>query len=169
MTDPDVTNPFGDQPDEFRLDAEAAEADALMAMRRGRSLTDVATDLAHRGRVVEVVAGAHRVRGEARGAGEGVLLVDVAAGRIGVSLAAVQSLADLGRTELVTTIERPGTWRAWLTGLEGRAGVEVGLTDDTSLVAVSLLAVASDHLLTAAPMGESAIAIDHVAVVLIRG
>lgn len=165
---PDV-DPFAELPDEFRLDAEAAEADALMAMRRGRSLVDVATDLAHRGRTVDVVVGERQLRGDACGAGDGVLLLDVAGDRVGVNLAAVRSLGDLGPAARVGVIERPGSWRAWLVGLEARAGVEVGMTSDASLIPMAILAVARDHLLVRTTAEEAAIALDHVSVVVVRG
>ena len=158
-----------DPREEFRLESEAAEHDARMALLRGRTLTDVAAQLVARGSTVRVVHAAGEVTGRAVARGPDLLVLAVPRGRAAVPLGSVHHVTEVDAPPTATPEPSPGTFRAWLAAHEGRADLEVHLVDGDVLPAGRLDAVAADHLVWTVDNRETYVAHTAIAAVLTPG
>lgn len=155
---------------ELRAEAEAGEADAAMALHRGRRLSDVAAALVDRGSEVAVGLDGRTLRGTAVGAGRDVVVLEVDRDLVAVALAHVRTLAEFAAPPSASARRlEPGSWRTWLLGLEWRAGVELALAGDPMPAPGVVEVVAVDHLHWRTPAGTTHVAIDAVAVAVTRG
>lgn len=131
---------------EFREEAEAGEGMAAIAAARGRTLGEVAGQLAQRGARVRVEVAGKRFYGPALAGGSDVLVVGIEGGAAIVNLAAADLITMHGPGDAAALRRGPGSLKAALYELEGAEEVELGLVNDTTLVGM-VRVVGHDHLL----------------------
>lgn len=154
--------------EEFRAEAEAGEADAAMAVARGRTLGDVAGDLAARGSTTRVVTRGRQFVGPVVVAGADLIVVRLADRHVAVCLDAVVSLAEVSAPNRASESLPSSSWRKWLHRCEGRPDVELGLVNTTLTEPGLIEAVAVDHVVWRTAAGMHHLAVMAIEVVASR-
>lgn len=135
--------------DEFREDAEEAEALAARWFARSRTLADVATEFRDRGDTVAVETGSQVLTGRVTYVAPDYFSLDTAGAVVEVSLAGPVALHVVERARAGGTGNRPGpnTFRARLLELEMRAAdVELASAVFADVRRCRIVATARDHV-----------------------
>jgi len=155
--------------EEFRRDAEAAEADAAIARLRARTLVDVAVEAMHRGDRITVHVDDHGVEGRVVHVADDLAIIRTERGDAYVNLRALTALevAPAAVPDVDVRVGGATSLRALLLELElGGGAVRIVGPGIAAPVEGRLRAVAADHVLVATRVGDTVLALSAVGLIL---